>query len=91
MVQIYILLLRVIFLQLTESIHQDLVRDIDLNEPANLYVVAAIFICGIGALTFNFIIGGYDIIIDGIAAALIVGIITNLFCRSKIGEKAATE
>ena len=66
-------------------------REIDLNEPANLYVVAAIFICGIGALTFNFIIGGYDIIIDGIAAALIVGIITNLFCRSKIGEKAETE
>ena len=66
-------------------------REIDLNDPANLYVVAAIFICGIGALTFNFIIGGYDIIIDGIAAALIVGIITNLICSSKFGEKASSE
>ena len=59
-------------------------RDIDLNDSANLYVVASIFICGIGALTFNFIIGDYNIDIGGIAAALISGIVTNLFCRSKI-------
>lgn len=59
-------------------------RDIDLNDSANLYVVASIFICGIGALTFNFIIGDYNIDIGGIAAALIIGIVTNLFCRSKI-------
>ena len=58
-------------------------KDIDLNDSANLYVVAAIFICGIGALAFKFVVGGYDIVIDGIAAALIVGIVTNLLCRSK--------
>ena len=57
---------------------------IDLNEPRNLYVAASIFICGIGALAFHFTtIGGRDIIIDGIAAALIVGVITNLICRKK--------
>ena len=66
-------------------------RDIDLNDSANLYVVASIFICGIGLLAFKFVIGGYDIVIDGIAAALIVGIITNLFCRSKIGENLNKE
>lgn len=58
-------------------------KDIDLNDSTNLYVVAAIFICGIGALAFKFVVGGYDIVIDGIAAALIVGIVTNLLCRSK--------
>lgn len=61
-------------------------KDIDLNDSANLYVVASIFICGIGALAFKFVIGDYNIVIDGIAAALIVGILTNLFCRSKIGN-----
>ena len=66
-------------------------KDIDLNDSANLYVVASIFICGIGALTFNFIIGGYNIDIGGIAAALIIGIVTNLFCRSKIANNLSME
>ncbi len=55
-------------------------KDVDLNEAKNLYVVAAIFIVGLG-LALGTAAGGLqfdDILISEIACALIVGILTNL-------------
>lgn len=55
-------------------------KDVDLNDAKNLYVVAAIFIVGLG-LALGTAAGGLqfdDILISEIACALIVGIITNL-------------
>ena len=53
--------------------------DIDLNESKNLFVVASIFICGIGGLVLSF----GQIQVHGIACALIVGILTNLILKDK--------
>lgn len=55
-------------------------KDVDLNEAKNLYVVAEIFIVGLG-LALGTAAGGLqfdDILISEIACALIVGILTNL-------------
>ncbi len=59
-----------------------MIQKVDLNESKNLFVVASILVTGIGGLFFGF---GSNSITDGallnitpLAAALIVGIITNL-------------
>ena len=54
-------------------------KDFDLNDPKNLFVVAGIFITGIGGLFLKF--GSVEI--SNIACALIVGIITNVILSSK--------
>ena len=55
-------------------------KDVDLNDAKNLYVVASIFIVGLG-LALGTAAGGLefgDVLVSEIACALIVGIITNL-------------
>ena len=61
-----------------------MIKDFDLNESKNLFVVASIFITGIGGLFLKF--GSVEI--SNIACALIVGIITNLLLNTtKKGKK----
>ena len=51
-----------------------MVQNVDLSDNRNLFVVAAILVCGIGGLTLN--LG--PITISSIATALILGIIVNV-------------
>lgn len=51
-----------------------MIKDVDLDENRNLYVVSTILITGIGGLTLNF----GQITITSIACALILGIVVNL-------------
>ena len=50
-----------------------MIKNVDLEQNRNLFVVSTIFICGIGGLTLNF----GQITITAIATALILGIIVN--------------
>ena len=61
-------------------------KEVDLNDSKNLYVVAAIFITGIGGLSLQFDFDGQAIVIGTIACALIIGIITNLLLSWKAKE-----
>lgn len=60
-----------------------MIKNVDLDEDRNLFVVSVIFIAGIGGLTLNF----GKIEITSIACALILGIITNLILSGKADEK----
>lgn len=62
-------------------------KEVDLNDSRNLYVVAAIFITGIGGLSLKFDYDGQAIAIGSIACALIVGIVTNLLLSYKAKEE----
>ena len=66
-----------------------MLKEVDLGDNRNLFVVSAILICGIGGLALNFgtnkLTGGALLSITSIATALIVGIITNLIVN--IGRK----
>ncbi len=63
-----------------------MLRRVDLGDSRNLFVVSAIFVCGIGGLYFGFgtngITGGALLNITSLAAALIVGIVTNLIVNN---------
>jgi len=59
---------------------------VDLMKPENLYVVASVFICGLGGLFFDF---GSGVVIKDLAPALIVGVITNILLNH--GKKAEPE
>ena len=62
-----------------------MIQPIDLNDNRNLFVVAALLVCGIGGLTLNF--GAIQI--SSIATALIVGILVNvIFNKHTEAEKA---
>lgn len=62
-----------------------MIQPVDLNDHRNLFVVAAILVCGIGGLTLNF----GSVQISAIATGLIVGILVNvIFNRRANGEKA---
>ena len=61
-----------------------MVQNVDLGDNRNLFVVAAILVCGIGGLQLNF----GPITISSIATALIAGIVVNvLFNRRTVEEK----
>ena len=61
-----------------------MIQPVDLNDHRNLFVVAAILVCGIGGLTLNF----GSVQISAIATGLIVGILVNvIFNRSNAGKK----
>ena len=61
-----------------------MVQNVDLGDNRNLFVVAAILVCGIGGLQLNF----GPITISAIATALIAGIVVNvLFNRRNAEEK----
>lgn len=66
-----------------------MLKEVDLGDNRNLFVVSAILVCGIGGLALNFgtnkLTGGALLSITSIATALIVGIITNLIVN--IGRK----
>lgn len=67
-----------------------MLKKVDLGNNKNLFVVSAILVCGIGTLAFNFgkneITGGAAFSITSIAAALIVGLITNLIVGKRDEE-----
>jgi len=62
-------------------------KEVDLNDSKNLFVVASVFICGIGGLILEF----GSVKISNIACALIVGIIANLILNIKNKKEEKTE
>ena len=62
-----------------------MLKDIDLGDNKNLFVVSTILVCGIGGLMLDF----GQIEIKNVATALILGIIVNLILNGK-GKKACT-
>lgn len=64
-----------------------MIKDVDLDENRNLFVVSVIFIAGIGGLSISF----GKITLTSIACALILGIITNVMLSKKKTDKAEKE
>lgn len=62
-----------------------MIKDVDLEENRNLFVVSVILIAGIGGLTLTF----SKITLTAVACALILGIITNLILSKAKPEKSA--
>ncbi len=56
-----------------------MLKDLNLNETKNVYIISSIFICGIGGLYIQ--IGSFKL--ASVACALIVGILTNLILKEK--------
>ena len=61
-----------------------MIQPVDLGDNRNLFVVAAILVCGIGGLTLK--LGPVEI--SSIATALILGIIVNVVFNRRENEKA---
>lgn len=59
-----------------------MLKKVDLGDNRNLFVVAAILVCGIGGLALNLTFGSTTIQITSLAVAMIIGIITNLITHS---------
>ncbi len=63
-----------------------MLKNVDLGNSKNLFVVAAILVVGIGGLTLEFgsnaITGGSFLSISALATAFIVGVITNLIVNN---------
>ncbi len=63
-----------------------MLRNVDLGDSRNLYVVASILVCGIGGLTFNFgwneIAGTPMFTLTALASALIIGSVVNAITHS---------
>ena len=64
-----------------------MLRDIDLGENRNLFVVSVILIAGIGGLTLSF----GNVTITAIACALILGILTNVMVKGSEKKDAAAK
>ena len=62
-----------------------MIQPVDLNDHRNLFVVAAILVCGIGGLTLNFV----SVQISAIATGLIVGILVNVIFNRRNADKKA--
>ena len=60
-----------------------MIQPVDLNDHRNLFVVAAILVCGIGGLTLNF----GSVQISAIATGLIVGILVNVIFNRRNADK----
>ena len=60
-----------------------MVQTVDLGDHRNLFVVAAILVCGIGGLELN--LG--PVTISAIATALIVGILVNVLFNRRTAEE----
>ena len=54
-----------------------MIKDVDLGDNRNLFVVSVILICGVGGLAVSF----GKVNITAIACALILGIVTNIICN----------
>ena len=63
-----------------------MLKNVDLGNSKNLFVVSAILVCGIGGLTLNFgrneLTGGALLSVSTLAVSFIVGIITNLLVNN---------
>ena len=59
-----------------------MIQDVNLDDNRNLFVVSVILIAGIGGLTLTF----GDITLTEVAAALILGILTNVMLSKKKGN-----
>jgi len=72
-----------------------MIKQVDLNDNRNLFVVSAIFVVGIGGLTLDFgknpITGGPLFQVTALATALIVGLITNLIAHWGDNKKSSDE
>jgi uracil permease len=66
----------------------NMIRNVDLGESKNLFVVSSIFISGIGGLTLKFggTVSSPVITISSIATALIIGIVVNACFKAKDEE-----
>ena len=62
-----------------------MIQPVDLNDHRNLFVVAAILVCGICGLTLNF----GSVQISAIATGLIVGILVNVIFNRRTADKKA--
>ena len=62
-----------------------MIQNVDLGDNRNLFVVSVILICGVGGLVVSF----GKVTITEVAAALILGIITNVICN--IGRNKKVE
>lgn len=62
-----------------------MIKDVDLGDNRNLFVVSVILICGVGGMVVTF----GKVTITEVAAALILGIITNIICN--IGREKKQE
>ena len=60
-----------------------MIKDVDLGDNRNLFVVSVILIAGVGGLELNFGEGDHTITITEVACALILGIITNLILAKR--------
>ncbi len=63
-----------------------MLKKVDLGDNKNLFVVAAIFVCGIGGLALNF----GKISITSLAVAMVVGILTNILTHFKTKKEKAS-
>ena len=59
-----------------------MIKDVDLGDNRNLFVVSVILICGVGGMSISFGLNG-EVTITEVAAALILGILTNLLVNIK--------
>ena len=66
-----------------------MIQKVDLGNNRNLFVVSVILICGVGGLAISFANG--KVTITSVAAALILGIITNLICNIKRDKNELVE
>ena len=66
-----------------------MLQPVDLNDNRNLFVVAAILVCGIGGLSINIPIGQYTFTISSIATALILGVLVNVIFNKRGEEEKA--
>lgn len=64
-----------------------MLKKVDLGDNRNLFVVAAIFVCGIGGLALNF----GKISITSLAVAMIVGILTNILTHFKTKKEKTSD
>ena len=54
-----------------------MIKDVDLGDNRNLFVVSVILICGVGGMVVSF----GKVTITEVACALILGIVTNIICN----------
>ena len=62
-----------------------MIKDVDLGDNRNLFVVSVILICGVGGMSISFGLKG-EVTITEVAAALILGILVNFLVRLKKGQ-----
>ena len=67
-----------------------MIQKVDLNDNRNLFVVSVILICGVGGMSISFGLNG-EVTITEVAAALILGILTNLLVHCRDNKKEPKE